>query len=353
MSELEFDVRFDDPPGFRADAVLNDAAFEVLLVPRDLRALRSHSLDIARWVSGGDQRRGILVLVEPFISEDRIMGEWQGLHSILKSRVCRALSLVLRREDAPCRVIGQLLSSAEEASLDEVVRHARIHAFSKPRRRAEAFFDVLRVLLIHWIRESGPLTSKRLSEESGFSYPTIAKALERLAPYLHRHSDRRVELRSFPKDAWLRLIAQPERVRPAYAYTDRSGSPRSPEALLGRLCELRRPDIAVAGVLGARHYFPGLDLIGTPRLDLVLHSHRLGGERDIVRRLDPALKPAKHGEPIRLAIHVLHRPASFFEKDEQGGRYADEVECLLDLHDVRLEAQALEFLQRLTPNEKS
>lgn len=352
MSELEFDVRFDDPPGFRADAVLNDAAFEVLLVPRDLRALRSRSLDIARWVSGGGRRRGILVLEEPFISEDRIMGEWQGLHSILKSRVSRALSLVLRREDKPCLVVGHL-SSAEDASLDAVVRHARTRAFSKSRRRAEAFFDVLRVLLIHWFRRSGPLTSKRLSEESGYSYPTIAKALEKLAPYLHRHSDRRVELRSFPQDAWLQLIAQPERVRPTYAYTDSSGRPRSPDALLGRLRELRRPDIAVAGVLGARHYLPGLDLIGTPRLDLVLHSHRPGGERDIVRRLDPALKPAKRGEPIRLAIHALHRPASFFEKDGQGDRYADEVECLLDLHDARLEALALEFLQRLAPKEKS
>jgi hypothetical protein len=53
--------------------------------------------------------------------------------------------------------------------------------------------------------------------------------------------------------------------------------PRSPEVLLQRLSELNRSDIAVGGVLGARHYFPGLDLVGTPRLDLVVHSTGIGG----------------------------------------------------------------------------
>ena len=121
---------------------------------------------------------------------------------------------------------------------------------------------------------SGPLTSKELSAQTGFSYPTISNALQELEPFLVRHSDRPVQLRAFPKDAWFRLIAQAENVRSTMAFADPSMRPRSPEVLLQRLGELKRSDIAVGGVLGARHYLPGLDLVGTQRLDLVVHAMR-------------------------------------------------------------------------------
>jgi hypothetical protein len=188
-----------------------------------------------------------------------------------------------------------------------------------------------------------------LSEQTGFTYPTISAALERLEPHLRRHSDRRVELESFPRDAWLKLIAQSEKVRSTHAYADRSGRPRSQETLLNRLREQECNDVAIGGVLGARHYVPGLDLVGTPRLDLVLCSNRMDNADDLVRRLDPALKPAERGEPARIVVHTLYRPVSFFDKDGKGDSYADEVECLLDLHDARLEQQAIEFLEKLSP----
>jgi hypothetical protein len=245
-------------------------------------------------------------------------------------------------------VIGQL-SAPERESIQAVIEHARLPNHPKPTRPAEAFFDILRVLAVHWIRESGPITSKELSEQTGFTYPTISAALERLEPHLRRHSDRRVELESFPRDAWLKLIAQSEKVRSTHAYADRSGRPRSSETLLSRLREQERNDVAIGGVLGARHYVPGLDLVGTPRLDLVLCSNRMDNADDLVRRLDPALKPVERGEPARIVVHTLYRPVSFFNKDGKGDTYADEVECLLDLHDARLEQQAIEFLEKLSP----
>jgi hypothetical protein len=114
------------------------------------------------------------------------------------------------------------------------------------------------------------------------------------------------------------------------------------------LRELKRSDIAVSGVLGARHYFPGLDLVGAPRLDLVVHTLRPEGSHEFLRKLDPALKPAKRGEPARVFIHTLCRPVTLFQESGDGIVWADEVECLLDLHEARLESQALEFLERLT-----
>jgi hypothetical protein len=180
----------------------------------------------------------------------------------------------------------------------------------------------------------------------------VAVALEKLEPYMVRHSDRRIELRSFPRDAWFKLVAQAEKVRSSQGYADRSGRPRPPEVLLDRLRELARDDIGVAGVLGARHYLPGLDLIGTPRLDLMVHSTRMRTPNDFLRRLDPALKPIERGETPQVVVHTLFRPEPFFSLPENGIRWADEVECLLDLHEMRLESQALEFVERLTPKPK-
>jgi len=290
-------------------------------------------------------------LDEPQISDKRLQDEWQGIQTLFRPEILDRITLVIRREDNADQVFGWL-SDEERDSIEEVAEHERQHAPRPMRRPSEAFFDILRVLLIHWFRQSGSLTSKELSQQTGFSYPTIANALERLEPHLSRRSDRSVELRSFPKDAWFKLVAQAEKVRASRGYTDRSGRHRPTEVLLERLRELGRDDIAIAGVLGARHYLPGLDLVGTPRLDLIVHARRMGRKPTFLRRLDPALKPAERGEPCQVVVHTLFRPEPFFSQPEDGIRWADEIECLLDLHEARLEPQALEFLDRLSPKSK-
>jgi hypothetical protein len=112
-----------------------------------------------------------------------------------------------------------------------------------------------------------------------------------------------------------------------------------------------RLDLAVGGVFGARHYMPGIDLVGSARLDLAIHSPSGQLLDDCVCRLDPALKPALDGEPIHLVLHYLHRPASFFEQGHDGWIWADQIECLLDLHEARLEPQAMELREHLAPKE--
>jgi hypothetical protein len=121
------------------------------------------------------------------------------------------------------------------------------------------------------------------------------------------------------------------------------------ESLFSRLQRLHLEGVAIAGVLGARRRHPGLDLIGTPRLDLTLHVRTRQPDLGFIRQLDPALRPARPEEPARLVIHLLRYPHRFSESDADGLLWADPVECLLDLHEMRLESQALDFLQALTP----
>ena len=193
------------------------------------------------------------------------------------------------------------------------------------------------------------MTSKWIAETAGCTYPTVAAALERLEKYLTRQSDRSVELGSFPRDEWSRFVANADHIRGTCRYADRSGQPRPIDALLTRLQRVKPPGVAIGGVLGAKRLFPALDLVGTPRLDLTVQSRRREPDLGFLRQLDSALQPAEQDEPARLVIHVLHQPVVFFESEADGTLWADPVECLLDLHELRLEAQAVEFLSHFSP----
>lgn len=346
MNDLQFNVSLDDVPGLRPDAVLGDTVFEVVVAARDVRRLSASWMKVGHLSSTPRKRHSILILDDPLISDERLQEEWAGIQSLFRPEILDRITLVILREDALNQILGTL-SKQEQECIEKVAEHVRSRASQPVKSSSDAFFDILRVLLIHWFRRSGPLSAKELTAQTGFSYPTIAGALEKLEPHLLRHSDRRVELQAFPRDAWLKLLAQGEKVRSSKGYTDPSGRPRSPEVLLDRLRELGRDDVAVAGVVGARHFLPGLDLTGIPRLDLVVHARRAPGQTSFVRRLDPALKPAKRGEPCQVVVHTLFRPEPFFSKKQDSLNWADEVECLLDLHEARLESQALEFLEHL------
>jgi len=352
MEDLKFEPKIENRFGFRADALIGHSVFGVMADLRDFRHFRSTLVGFAKILLVDRRFHGILVLDEPQISDDRLREEWLGIEPLFRPELLKRITLVIRREGNPDEVVGPL-TDIEKNCIEPVSERARQRAFRPMRRPSEAFFDILRVLLVHWFRQSGPLTSKELAEQTGFTYPTIANTLERLERRLIRHSDRRVELSAFPEEAWFQLVVQADKARASQGFVDPSGRPRPYEVLLDRLRDLGREDIAVSGVLGARHYLPGLDLAGTPRLDLIVQARHFGGPPTFLRRLDPALKPAGRGEPCQVVVHTLFRPDPIFSQPENGIRWADEVECLLDLHEMRLESQALEFVERLTPKPKS
>ncbi|MDZ4288808.1 MAG: hypothetical protein U0984_12660 [Prosthecobacter sp.] len=318
-------------------------------------------------MSGDRDQRGILVIEGTDVTDHRLSEEWQIIQAILKPKVLDRLALVIRRSGLSDQVFGRLLEQ-DANGIERVVAYERTQVVQSSKAPGEAFFEVLRVLLIRWFRKMDPVMLKHLSKLSGYSYPTVAEALERLEPHLKRYSDRRVELRSFPRDAWFQLVAQSEKVRSSEGYADRSGQPRPVEIMQQRLGKYDLKGlglegaVAVGGVLGARHYEPGLDIIGAPRLDLVIHlkTWNQGSIHDLLRHLDPALQPAERGEPCQVVIHKLYRWDSLFyrevslfdvgpysEYSPTGNQWADEVECALDLHEMHLEAQAMEFIDRL------
>jgi len=286
----------------------------------------------------------VLVLEEPIITTSRLRGEWEGAASVIRPDLFERLSMVVR-QSGKWSGIPVSPDASEMPMLDEIIRHEISRRPAGFNRSSEAHYEILRILIHQWLLGKGPLPVNSLMEISGTSHPTVSRSLERLDHYLKRHSDRSVELRIFPREEWARLLAVSDDVRDTVRFVDRSGQTRSPESLLRRLRQLQRHDIAVGGVLGAKHYQPSLDLVGNPRLDLSIHSGRKAVDLLFVERLDPALEKAtKRDESPTLVIHDIRRAESLFQPGDNGLSWADPVECLLDLHEARLESQALEFL---------
>jgi hypothetical protein len=216
---------------------------------------------------------------------------------------------------------------------------------AKTLQRTDYPSEIFKVLVYRWLLNKGPITITQLCKNVGCSYPTADKALEKLEPQLRRLSNRSFELTdAFPKERWATLVTRGDEVRPTIRFVDRSGQPRSADAITKRLSKLERKDIAMGGVIGARSYFPDLDLVGTPRIDVTIHCPDSHIDVSFVSRLDPAFALSTgRNEPSALVLHVLQRKEPFFTLGPDGLMFADPVECILDLHEARLEQQALEL----------
>jgi hypothetical protein len=328
------------------DAEIGDSLFEVKTGVDSHRTLNTALVKLAYILGERPGFRGFLVLVDSAISQPRLHDEWLRATKILRPDVLERLHLCVVK-DGSVRGVPETPDEETQRTITEVVEKERTAIAPRSSRSTEPFYDILRILINQWFNQAGPLTSRWLAEAAGCTYPTVASALEKLEKYLTRHSDRRVELKAFPKDEWSRLVANGDKVRQTLRFADHSGQPRSIESLVSRFERVRTDDIAIGGVLGARRRYPALDLIGTPRLDLTIHCRTRKLDLTFLRQLDPALKPASYDEPARLVIHTLRYPHIFFEKAPDGSVWADPVECLLDLHEMRLESQAKEFLQHL------
>ena len=161
---------------------------------------------------------------------------------------------------------------------------------------------------------------------------------------MKRKTDRSVEFKIFPSNNWFKLLAVMDTVRMPQSYIARR--PRSMNDLIERCKELSDQNFAFGGIIGASHYYPGIDLAGIHRIDISVLNWKQTEVEKFIRYIDPGLKGVKSGELPQVVVHNLSRPESLFSKDSSFP-IADEVECLLDLHEARLESQAKELLDHL------
>ena len=329
------------------DARVGNALIEVKFGVDALRTIRTSLMQVAYPVGEDPAAQGYIVLVDSPITKDRLQDEWERAATILRQDVLKRLTICLYSE-GHMKGIPQDPDTETQRVLSEVVEKER---GGMNTTRTDYSFVVQKLLLHQWLTSGQPVTSEWLARTAGCSYPAVARALGSLGSLLERRSDRRVVLRWFPKEEFARLLAIANRARSTTRFTDHSGRPRSPESHLHRLEKLNPPGLAIGGVLGAKHYYPNLDLVGTPRLDLSLHSPGKRMNLDFLEQLDPALKRVEDPlAPANVVVHAVRQADAQFSLRAGGLAWADPLECLFDLYEVRLEMQATQFLEALQRN---
>ena len=320
---------------------------------RALAPLRSAFIEIASFLAAHENSLGFVLLTDPGVSAARLEQEWQNIAKIVRPEIARRISLFNYTAGAyqgwPPDRVPELRSH-----LDRVLVGASTSTGIKL-PRADYFTIILKMLLEH--RLSGtpamPLTAKLIGKLAGCSFPTVKSALDQLKHVLRKSPVGGVELKRFPAQEWQALILGADRSRATRRYQDRSGKPRSPAFLIERLARLQREDIAIGGVVAALDFYPELDLVGNPRLDLCIHTPGKHTDLSFIEALDPALQETKDAQaPVSLALHFVRSQESFFTHFNNGLKRAGVVECLLDLYELRLPDQANDWMNALLKHER-
>ena len=332
----------------KSDMKIGNNLFEMKMGMSSVRDLRASLMGMAFKLldSPLDEKRG-LILVEPGITEDTLSEEWRLFCESMQPKLFNRIHLVAYKNG---KFIGfpSNLDPIFYSKLERQIKIEQEHVGTQINRGA-SYFMVVKILIHQWLLNKGPMTVTWLAEQAGCSYPTVANILRGLGIQIERQSYRSTGLSQFPNEAFARMLMNADKDRSTARYADYSGQPFSSESYIRRLEKLNIPELAIGGVLGAKHYYPGLDLVGTPRLDLSKHSpFNKRKDLNFIEKLDPALKLLDNPyKPANVVVHFVQHKESFFAVREGGLFWADPVECLLDLHELKLEAQAMDFLNVL------
>lgn len=313
-----------------------------MVLPRlaNLRDLRASILGIAVWTLQQDDRDGIILCVEARLSAASMADELARVRSALHPRIQSRVHLLAAADAA---LPAQLANAALQKGITKLSG-----ADLRRRPSGHAANHVTMLLLRDWLIRGEQRSMKSIAETIGLSYPTVARALEGLEPWLERGPYKRVAFRQFPEEAWARMCATASSWRETFAFDSSPGMARPTTALIERLSTLQRTDLALGGVEGARSYDAGLDLVGSPRLDIVMHVP--AGRPDLawVSRLDPGLTAGRPSPTSRVVVHLLRRREPLFRSGpDLPCQIADPAECLLDLVELRLGEQASALIRKL------
>lgn len=316
----------------------------VALGIRTARDLRFLLLEAAYSLSGDEHPSCLCLLFKCGLTKRRLAQELEQFQGVLKPEVGRRIQVHALKSPADLAHVVPLASDA--ASLAALQAQVGQVLLGKPKSSSRE--AVVGMLLHRWFQNLSPLRLPELAAISGASLPTTYAAVKTLDPMcLARDDERGISLQDFTAQAWQHWLTACA-TAPSAKFIDRSGSPRSPQKLAQQLSKLGRQDLAIGGVLGAKHHFPGLDMTAAPHLDIVVHGN-LHTDLSFVAQLDPALvrDDAAKGQ-AHVIVHFLNRPNSLFEMKD-GFVWADVLECLVNLWDAGFIHQVENLINHVAP----
>lgn len=321
-----------------------------------LRDLRSVVLQMGYDLlsSHQPQLRGLIVLHNSRISRSKVAQERELMQKLFRPELMQRIEFARMDSskgasewDLPAELRHpELLAFLEELADQDAAASIRGYT-SAPGAGRDAVFERL---VQTWLQHKTPESTMQLVSAAGVSYPTAAGVIRSLEQqdFIERGPGRSIRLKRFPWSEWRNWLARTSDTRKTVHYVSTTGLPRPYLQMVFRLHDMQRSDVAISGVLGAQHYVPDVNIVGTPRLDLVVAGQPGSFSDSDVCRLDASLEP-RSGESRQshVAVHFIGKRMDPGFEMHDGHQYASPVQCLADFYELGLDGQAQEIIQQL------
>ncbi len=151
----------------------------------------------------------------------------------------------------------------------------------------------------------------------------------------------------------LRLAQEHAKERRVIRYADPNGLTRSPLEMARRLDTLHgrgeAAEVSFGGVLGAERLYPDLNITTPPRLGVCVYN----SDSSFVRQLDAGLlETSDPDDKAVLVLHMTRDPTRGPNKSHELVVVASPVDCLADLLEIGLEAEAKDYWLGLSRQRK-
>lgn len=308
---------------------------------RNTRELRAEIMDLAARLAA-DDASGRMTVVDPIVSETAIRGEWDRLLPAIAPDVRARMTLAIKQ------AAGDGFNPSSHLQLD------------RPNYR----FEVLRLLLGASLEDGGPQPEVGIAAHVegmqlglvhalGVSSTPVRSALAALrdAGLIESLRWLEIEPEALSMEQLSRIGALPQTLRFRF---ERGARIKSPAELVQRVVPLLGFDspkgwkpFSLSGAAVAQADVPALDLLGTPRLDLVANMPRSDKTFDpaVMRLLDDGLEPEPNVLAPAPVVLTVVRAGMRFDRDAGIGqaRCAHPCDVFLSLLDMGLRDQALQY----------
>ena len=194
-----------------------------------------------------------------------------------------------------------------------------------------------------------------MARETGASVPTVTAAFRSLRQdgVVAPRGASFVLSDELPWQTVIRLAQEHAKERRVIRFTDPNGLARSPMEMARRLDGLHgrgeAAEVSFGGVLGAERLYPELDITAPPRLDLCLYN----SDTSFVRQLDAGLlETSDPDDKAVLVLHMTRDPTRGPNKSHALVAVASPFDCLADLLEIGLEAEAKDYWLGLSRQRK-
>ncbi len=290
---------------------------------------------------------GVCVIMDSRLSSVRLADELDRFRSIARPEIAQKLFLVRAETQRMFFIDGELpvRSDAFMRALQTAIHEETVNVTASRVTRQQ----VKAVLVERTLAGLRPVTLAELRRLTGASYQTASAALRELESLgvVTRGQDGPIQLHGLRPIALMKLAEEHALARRLVRYVDPTSEGRMPSALANRLQSLSQKGVvgkvAISGVLGATRFFANLDITAAPRLDVSVYD----GDMRFMSKLDAGLVVVD--DPVRKASVVLHlqRDCRPDESRAQAPDLGARLDCLADLEQMGLQAEAREFAHQL------